>query len=528
MALPGLISSLLDPGAYPHRCGPIHLTETHISWVLLTGDYAYKLKKPVDLGFLDFSTLARRRHFCHEELRCNRAFAPELYLAVVPIYSMDGNISVGTGDDEARRDRSEIVDYAVRMHQFPADEQLDRALDAGRLQGDELGGFAEVLWSVHERLPRARAGSRFGSADAVLAPVDENFRQLAAAPIAAEHAEALDELAAWSRRSHSALSPLLDRRQRQGFVRECHGDLHLSNLVRLPEGIRAFDCIEFSEALRWIDVVSDAAFLIMDCLVRGRRDLAYAFANRYFEASGDYEGARLLGFYLVYRSLVRAKVAALQHNGATNSDVRSALAARLAAHVRLATSRALQSRPLLVVTCGFSGSGKSWLAERLIPVLPALRIRSDVERKRLHGLTAEGRTSSGVGEGIYTAAQSERVYRHLSECASHIIAGGDCAVVDAAFLDRAQRQLFAALARRLAVPFVILLADCPAALLESRIVTREAHQGDPSEATLDVLRNQLQQGMDLRDDEPVLRVATAGTVDIEELARSLRAVAERV
>jgi uncharacterized protein len=520
MDLPDHIKALLQPAAYPHPCTHVVCSETHISWVLLTGEYAYKVKKPVDLGFLDFSTLERRRHFCHEELRCNLRFAPELYVDVVAISRIGAGFAIQPRDHAA----GEIVDYAVRMRQFPASEQLDRSLDVGRLDGSELEAFADALWSTHARLPQARPGSRFGTAAAVLAPVEENFKQLHEASVADEFRAALADLARWSLREHAELADTFEQRQRSGFVRECHGDLHLSNMVRLPEGIRAFDCIEFSETLRWIDVISDVAFLVMDCIVRDRRDLAYRFLSRYLEQSGDYAGARLLGFYLVYRSLVRAKVAALQARDASADD-RAALRARLARHVELSVSRALGSDPMLIMTCGYSGSGKTWLAEQLIPELPAVRIRSDVERKRMSGLEPLARSSAQ--HQLYGEAQNRRVYRHLAACAESVIGGGDSVIVDAAFLDPDRRGEFAALAARMGVPHVVLVTECPQSVLEARIRQRAASGLDPSEATVAVLQEQLERGLGLRGEEPVLRVDTAKPADVAAVSQDLRKVAQR-
>jgi predicted kinase len=221
-------------------------------------------------------------------------------------------------------------------------------------------------------------------------------------------------------------------------VRECHGDLHLSNLVWLDDGIHAFDCIEFSEALRWIDVISDAAFLMMDCAVRGRGDLAYAFLDRYLEQSGDYRAGALLGFYLVYRSMVRAKVAALQAQRADDA----ALLQRFHAHIDFARERALVRRPGLVLMCGVSGSGKSWIAERLVQCLEGVRIRSDVERKRMANIGPQARSYSGVDSGLYAADRSDALYEHLQRSAEALVAGGERAIVDATFLTAARRAPF--------------------------------------------------------------------------------------
>ena len=272
----------------------------------------YKIKKPVDFGFLDFSTLERRRHFCEEEVRLNRRFAESLYVDVVPITMVDGAASFcGAG---------EAFEYAVRMRQFRRRAQLDRLLEAGKLPTEELGAFGDTLAAVHATLPRVAAAAKFGTAAAVLDPVAENFLQVRQSLFSSLAGIEVEELEAWSNARHAELTPTIEQRRRDGFVRECHGDLHLSNLVRLDDGIHAFDCIEFSDALRWIDVISDAAFLVMDCEVRNRSDLAHAFLDSILEHSGDYRGVALLGFYLVYRSMVRAKVAALQAKKADDAD----------------------------------------------------------------------------------------------------------------------------------------------------------------------------------------------------------------
>ena len=369
--------------------------------MLLTGAFVYKIKKPVDFGFLDFSTLTLRRRYCEEEVRLNRRFADSLYLDVVPITLTDGTARFG-GEGEP-------IEYAVRMRQFPGDMQLDRLLAAGNLRPEELAEFGSALAAVHDDLPRVAADVKFGSAEAVLDPIAENYLQVRQSVFSSLRSDHIDELEAWSNARHAELVPTIEQRRRDGFVRECHGDLHLSNLVRLDDGIHAFDCIEFSEALRWIDVISDAAFLMMDCAVRGRGDLAYAFLDRYLEQSGDYRAGALLGFYLVYRSMVRAKVAALQAQRADDAE----LLQRFHAHIDFARERALVRRPGLVLMCGVSGSGKSWIAERLVQCLEGVRIRSDVERKRMANIAPQARSDSGVDSGLYAADRSDALYEHL-------------------------------------------------------------------------------------------------------------------
>jgi uncharacterized protein len=503
----------MRPDAYLHDCDRIELVETHISWVLLTGTFVYKIKKPVDFGFLNFSTLSLRHHYCEEEVRLNRRFAESLYLDVVRITLSDGVARFG-GDGEP-------VEYAVRMRQFPGEMQLDRLLAAGALASEELAAFGSTLATVHDTLPRVAKDAGFGSAEAVLGPIAENFLQVRQSVFASVRSQQLDELDAWSNARHAELVPTIESRRRDGFVRECHGDLHLSNLVRLDDGIHAFDCIEFSEGLRWIDVISDAAFLIMDCEVRDRSDLAYAFLDRYLEKTGDYRAGALLGFYLVYRSMVRAKVAALQAQRADDAD----LLRRFHSHVDFARERAFARRPAFVLMCGVSGSGKSRVAEQLVLHLPGVRIRSDVERKRMANLAADARSHSGLDSGLYAADKTDALYEHLLHSAEALVAGGERVIVDATFLTVARRARFVDAAARKGCVCVIVYCTAPRDVLVERIEQRNAQRRDPSEATVDVLDVQLANFETPNESGTVVvTLDTHGVVDARDVAKRVLTV----
>jgi hypothetical protein len=479
--------------------------------VLLAGDYAYKIKKPVDFGFLDFSTLDRRRHFCDEELRLNRRFAESLYVDVVAITRVGTTARIG-GDGEP-------IEWAVRMRRFPSEMQLDRRLAAGRLEASELGEFGATLARVHATLPLAAADSRFGTADAVLGPVRENFLQIRASQFASVRADLVDRLDAWSTARHAQLATAIEQRRRDGFVRECHGDLHLSNLVLLADGIHAFDCIEFSDALRWLDLISDAAFLMMDCCVRDRADLGYAFLDRYLQQTGDYAGGALLDFYLVYRSMVRAKVAALQAQRADDEE----LLRRFEAHLDFAGDRALRARPAVILMCGVSGSGKSWLAQRLVERIPAIRIRSDVERKRLAALQPLQRSGSALDQGLYTARNTDELYAHLEQSTEALVSGGERVIVDATFLSAARRDAFRRDAQQRGVAFVIVHCTAPRAVLVERITRRNETNADPSEADVAVLDVQLgRYEPPAWSDAAVLTIDTSQPLDVDAVARHVR------
>jgi uncharacterized protein len=507
---PALLKTLQTPSAYPHACGTIRRVETHISWVFLTGEFAYKLKKPVDFGFLDFSTLEKRHYYCNEECRCNTVFAPEIYCGVVAItIDANGRLEVdGSG---------EIVEYAVKMRQFDDANQLDHLLERDELQGPLLRNFAVDLASIYRRLPNPVNHSVADAADRILVRTRENFDTLETLPCAEAYSATLHRLKQWSVELHQRLSGKFAERVRDGWIRERHGDLHLSNLVKTEQGVRAFDCIEFSADLRCIDAIDDIAFLFMDCVVRERADLAYDFIDSYLEATGDYSGACLLRYYAVYRSIVRAKVAALQLAQAFNRDA----SARLSAHIEWANLVATSVTGRITLMCGPSGSGKSWLAERLVPRLSAIRIRSDIVRKQIAGLAITQASGSTLGGGIYTVANSDAVYARLLELTEALIALGEHVIVDATFLTRQWRSRFQSLAADYQSDCVVVVCEAPPDVLERRVAERYNAASDPSEATPEVLHRQLETLEPLESKERMIRVATSEDVDIGQVVARL-------
>lgn len=503
------LADLLQPQAYPHPCVKIELVETHISWVLLTGDVAYKIKKPVNFGFVDFSSLGRRKHFCEEELRCNRRFAPELYVDVVALRYHEGRYEFGS--------KGEVVDHAVKMVQFDREQELGRLLDAKRVTPEDFAAFGRSIALQHEALP---IGSDACLADPhhIWEPHQHNYDVLLADGLGERHCEAVARLRDWSRQLLRRNAGLFAARLNGGRYRECHGDLHLGNIVATDQGLRAFDCLEFDPALRWIDVINDVAFVFMDCWLHGRPDCGYAFIDGYLERSLDFEGLRLLRFYSVYRCLVRAKVATLRQREGSGEG----LAANVSRHVAWA-DRFRSRSGCVILMSGLSGSGKSWLAERLVPRLRAIRLRSDLLRKQLAGLPAGADSNSGLNAGIYTADRSRAVYAELLDHAFALASAGERVIVDATYLDRACRNQAVRRCERAGLPVTVVVAEAPVAELERRIVSRAAAANDPSEATLDVLREQLETFERPGRDEHAVFVDTSASFDIEVLARKLLA-----
>ena len=493
----------MNPACYGRDVRKVRLAETHISWVFLTGRYAYKVKKPIRLPFLDFSTLARRLHFCREELRLNRRLAPELYLGVVPI---------GGSRSAPRVGRKPALEYAVKMREFPPDARLDHRLAAGAVPRSAVTQFAARLAKFHGELPALDTDP---VGQAAQAAARDNIAALARDARGRRKRE-IDALRTWIDRECANLATTFARRTAAGAERECHGDLHLQNLLWHDGAIVAYDALEFDPALREIDVVSEASFLAMDLLAHDRPDLAYDFLNRYFEVSGDYAGVDVLRFYLVHRALVRAKVDA----------IKAAQAGRAPRGDRyLDTAHALcrPGTPLLLITHGLSGSGKTTITDELVGRLRALRVRSDLERKRLFGVAAEARTGSGVGQGLYVADATRRTYERLAEIADRALRHGFNAIVDATFLKRAERWAFRQVAAVNGARFAILDCTAPAAELRRRIVARDKAGRDASEASLAVLEQQLARHdpLDGAERRSALRVDTRRAIQYAKLAGTL-------
>ena len=474
----------MRPGCYPHAVKRVRLIETHISWVLLTGKWAYKIKKPVDFGFVDFSTLALRRRYCAEELRLNRRLAPHIYDSVVEIR--------GAPESPRIAGNGPLLDYAVRMRQFPQQALGDRMLGRRAFTPKMIDALAQCIADFHAGAPIAAARQPVGTPSVVLAAARENFRQVMPGLAHPGQRALLLFLEKWTRSEHAAKRRAIASRRRNGFVRECHGDLHLGNIAVIEGQPVPFDRIEFNASLRWIDVMSEVAFLLMDLADHRRNDLASRFLNGYLETTGDYEGLAILRYYLVYRALVRAKVNVLRaRQPHVAPRERTRLNALVRDYVALARRYATSRPTALMITHGVSASGKTTATQSLIECAGAVRIRSDIERKRLFGLAPLARSGSGFNGGIYTPEATVATYARLALLAQRVIEAGWPVVVDAAFLKRAERDAFRALAATLGVPFVIIDCVAPPGLLAARAAARAADGRDPSEADLAVIKRQL-------------------------------------
>lgn len=506
------IEELLVPTAFPHDVSELRLVETHISWVILTGTFAYKIKKPVKLDFIDTSTLERRKHCCDEELRLNRRLAPELYVRVVPIMRQSGCARIdGSGTP---------IEYAVCLKQFSPSSELPALLEHGRVSLPEIIRLGETLAYFHLQTPEF-SGMYAPEATRLYDTVLDNLEQLL------EHAERqqripeLRKLWDWTRAEIDRHEAAFESRAQAHRIRDCHGDLHAANIVRWEGRLVPFDCIDFDPQLRNIDVMNDIAFLIMDLHSHGRDDLAAALLSRYLEITGDYDGVRLLPFYAVYRALVRAKVDAIAAE--QSPHVSEQYTARLQRRVRTAIKLTERPAPIVLLMHGVSGSGKSWLSEQLVAPLHALRIRSDVERKRLLGPCP---AIGGFNRGNYTPEISHRVYARLVECAESCLQGGFNVIVDAAFLDASDRELFTSLADRMRVTCAYISCHAEWATLLSRVSARAERGDDPSEADPSVLRAQLQvfEPLDTKRRHQVINVDTRDAEAVSNVVGAVRAL----
>ncbi|MHB0926196.1 MAG: bifunctional aminoglycoside phosphotransferase/ATP-binding protein [Gallionellaceae bacterium] len=488
----------------PRRC---KVEETHISWVLLAGCDAYKIKKSLDLGFLDFSTLEARHFYCTEELRLNRRLAPDLYLDVV---------AIGGSPEQPVLGGEPAIEYAVHMRRFPRSAMMDSLLADGQITTAHIDKLAATIARFHAALPPAAANSPFGSAAAIQGAVLENFAQLAPSLEASADLAMLEQVRKASAREFTACEPLFRQRKADGCVRECHGDLHLGNIVLLDDTPVPFDGIEFSATLRWIDVTSEIAFTVMDLMQRGQPQLAWRFLNTYLEGSGDYAGISVLRFYLAYRAMVRAKVAAIRANQEDAAQAQQELAA-CRSYLALAHDCLTRRRPALIITHGLPGCGKSTFAQIALERLGAIRVRSDVERKRLFGLDALADSRSQTGTGIYGEEATRRTYTRLHELARGLLAAGFPVIVDAAFLRHAERENFRALAREMGAPFIIASLRTDEAVLAERLAQRSSRRDDASEADASVLRTLQAAQEPLQEEELAAAVTFTNNGDTDAL-----------
>lgn len=476
--LPPVIQQMLQPEFYPHPVNqPVQLLQTHVSFVLLAGDYAYKVKKTVNFGFLDFSTLEKRQHFCQSELRMNRRSAPDIYLEVLPITQ--------TGEKYQLGGSGSPVEYALKMLQFPQDALLINRFEAGKLDQTQMQELGQVVAEFHSQTITNNYILKFGEVAQIRQAFDENYSQTEKYIGGPQTQEQFDQTKAYTDNFFAEEASLFQERIDRGKVRECHGDLHLRNIALIDGKIVLFDCIEFNEAFRFVDTIYDVAFAVMDIEARGRKDLANAFLNTYIEQTGDWLGLQLLPLYLSRQAYVRAKVTSFLLDDPGVPAEEKAKAEKAAAdYYKLAWEYTQPGEGKLFVMSGVSGSGKSTTARILAQKIGAIQLRSDAVRKHLAGI---GLNERG-GNEIYTPEMSQKTYGRLLELGIMLAKRGFPVILDAKY-DRQQLRASAiAAAKEHGFPLTILHCTAPEAVLRQWLNQRS---GDISDATADLLASQL-------------------------------------
>ena len=493
-----IVAALLDPRAYPHPVERVELIETHISWVFLAGDRVYKVKKPVNLGFLDFTTLERRRFCCEEEVRLNRRLTHDVYLGVVELR--------GTGDVRIDGD-GPVREVAVAMRRLPHDRMLDLLVREGRAEPRLAGEIGTIVARFHAMERTGGEIDELGGLPTIRANWDENFAQTAGLG-----ADVLPD--DWRRRLHSWVDAFCEReaarfaaRVAAGRSRDCHGDLQAQH-VCCTEPIQIFDCIEFNHRFRYGDTAAEIAFLMMDLERLGRPDLASWFLNAYLEESGDFDAVPLLDFYRAYRAFVRGKV--LSFTIGAHPEV-TAPARDLFAQALDYTER--RRVPRLFITTGVIGSGKTTVARHVAAGAGAILVRTDVERKRLAGLGLTERTPAGFGETLYSPEMTRRTYDESLGIAARLLEAGWPVLLDGTFSTTSQRGQARDVAKRLGVPFTVFWCDAPDPVLAERLRRRAADPREVSDAGVELLPRHRAQYAAPTQEPDVIRIDTTGAAE---------------
>lgn len=511
---PPFIQAMLKPEFYDHPVTSCQLIETHISWVILTGDFVYKIKKPVNYGFLDFSTLKERKFYCEEELRLNRRLAPTLYLDVIALS--------GSPDSPKIAGKDKAFEYAVKMRQFDPKMQLDHVLARNELHQDMINSIAVLIAEFHQQIETAKASSDFGKPEQVYQPAKDNFTHIREYVIDELKLDLLSKIEQWTEDTFSKIKTIFTERKQKWFVRECHGDLHLRNIAWYENKPLAFDCLEFNPNFRWIDVMSEVAFLMMDLEDHKQPEFAQRFFNRYLELTGDYEGCRVLRYYLVYRAMVRAKVDAIRaHQSGISEEEAEEANKEFYSYLQLALTYTKQVKPCLIITRGMSASGKSTLSQPLLEKIGAIRIRSDIERKRLFNIKSDQDSHADAEQGIYTKEATNKTYSKLLELAEIIINAGFSVIVDATFSTYEQRKLFKELATQKQTRYIILEFIASNETLKQRIRSRTQNVSD---ADINILENQIKKWQPITQDEKnhLISINTEEPFEIQQLLSRLR------
>jgi aminoglycoside phosphotransferase family enzyme/predicted kinase len=473
----------------------VHLVQTHVSLIFITDNYVYKIKKPVDLGFLNFTTLDRRRFYCAEEIRLNRRLCPDIYLGIAEVRDSERGASF---DGEG-----EVIDYAVKMKRLPEERMMEHLLQENSLVDEDIRRIARTIGEFHLKADQGEEINCYGSPEAIRHNWDESFRQISEFVPAVIAVADLRILMAWVDAFLAENQNLFAERISQGFIRDCDGDIHMGNIC-LTDRICIFDCIEFNNRFRYSDTAADIAFLLMDFDFHARRDFSGIFLSAYIETTGDCGITKVLDFYKIYRAVVRGKVECFKlRDPDIPDDARHEAEARALRYFRLARGYVIRRKlpPTLIITSGLMGSGKSSTAAELAFELGMQLYSSDAARKEIAHIPAHSHDFSGYGQGIYSAGFNQETYDTLCASAAKSLEAGQSVIIDATFQRKIDRTRFRALAEKLSAPFYIVKTDCPESLIKERLGKRMTRRATISDGRWELFRQQSEEFEPLGVDE---------------------------
>ncbi len=510
--LPEMVQALLAPETYPERPAVVELVQTQMSFVFLAGDYVYKIKKPVDLGYLDYTTLQKRRHFCEQEVTLNRRLCPDAYLGVVPVTEREGGYRLG-GEGVA-------VEYAVKMRRLPREGMLDVMLAGEKVTEAMMAAVAEKLAGFHARAETSSAIIAFGRIDAITRNTDENFAQTEKYVGQTLARETYDRIKSYTEGFIQENERLFDKRVADGRIRDCHGDLHAAH-VCFTDGICIYDCIEFNDRFRYSDIAAEVAFLAMDLDHYGRADLSRRFVDTYIDKSGDAELKELLKFYQGYRAYVRGKVACFQLDDPYIARAEKERIRGVATGYFDLSVAYTRKRPLLVITVGLVGTGKSALARTLAGRFGLAVISSDVTRKRLAGIPPTEHRFEEFHSGIYSADFNRLTYDTMFTTAVELLGKGTPVILDAAFLRAGERERAQEIARAAGADFLIIECRLDEAAIQERLARRLV-EGSVSDGRPEVLEFQRGIFEPVTADNPAEHLVIDTSPPVDELVDELR------
>lgn len=489
-----LIKALQNKDIFNHSVTDFKVIQTHLSWVILTGQFAYKIKKPLNLGFQDFTTLEKRKHYCEMEVQLNKRLADDIYLEVLPIS--------GTIEQPNFSPDGPVIEYAIKMKEFSQANMLDQLAKEQKLSTTMIQQLAKQLAAFHQEADVADPQMPYGTYQDVMDPILDNFTALKQMPFMKDFTETLNRLENWAKDKGTQLKNIISQRHKAGRTKACHGDVHLGNMVLIDNKPVIFDCIEFNDNFRFTDVMNDVGFFYMDLYHKNLEHYAQIFINHYLEQSGDYEGALLNHFYACYRAMVRAKVTGFMMTQTDeNSPEYQERFQELEGFIKLADFLTQNHSPSVTITFGLSASGKSVYTQERMQEHNTIRLRSDIIRKQLFDIPIYQRTPESKLQTVYAQATTEKVYQTMVNFCEKYLDAGFQVLIDAACLQKWQRQLFQQCAEKHAAPYKILSFEVDINTLKSRLKKRSERAQEVSDATVEVLDIQSQSKENLTQEE---------------------------